>query len=76
MLNQTKQFALVQSTLGIEAGEVERAFDQLARALPLIGCNSAPAAHAAAPRGVRVRTKAAASAEAMAAAMVPSRNAR
>jgi Family of unknown function (DUF6492) len=76
MLNQTKQFALVQSTLGIEAGEVERAFDQLARALPLIGYNSAPAAHAAAPKGVRVRTKAAASAEAMAAAMAPSRNAR
>lgn len=34
MLHQTKQFALVQSTLGIEAVEVERAFDQLVRALP------------------------------------------
>jgi len=34
MLRQTKQFALVQSRLGIEAVEVERAFDQLARALP------------------------------------------
>jgi hypothetical protein len=34
MLGQTKPFALVQSRLGIEAAEVERAFDQLARALP------------------------------------------
>jgi hypothetical protein len=34
MLHQTKQFALVQSRLGIEAVEVERAFDQLTRALP------------------------------------------
>ena len=34
MLHQTKQFALVQSRLGIEAVEVERAFDRLARALP------------------------------------------
>jgi hypothetical protein len=34
MLHQTKQFALVQSRLGIEPVEVERAFDQLARALP------------------------------------------
>jgi hypothetical protein len=33
MLHQTKQFALVQSRLGIEAVEVERAFDQLARAV-------------------------------------------
>ena len=34
MLHQAKPFALVQSRLGIEAVEVERAFDQLARALP------------------------------------------
>jgi hypothetical protein len=34
MLHQSKQFALVQSRLGIEAVEVERAFDQLTRALP------------------------------------------
>jgi len=34
MLHQTKQFALVQSRRGIEAAEVERAFDQLTRALP------------------------------------------
>jgi hypothetical protein len=34
MLDQTKQFALVQSTAGIEAVEVERAFDALSRALP------------------------------------------
>ena len=34
MLHQTKQFALVQSRLGIEAVEVERAFEQLTRALP------------------------------------------
>jgi hypothetical protein len=33
MLDQTKQFALVQSTAGIEAVEVERAFDALSRAL-------------------------------------------
>jgi hypothetical protein len=40
MLRQTKQFALVQSTLGIEVGEVERAFDALSRALPARECNS------------------------------------
>src|ERR1700722_9477275 len=34
MLHQTKQFALVQSRLDIEVAEVERAFDQLTRALP------------------------------------------
>lgn len=34
MLDQTKQFALVQSTSGIEAVEVERAFDALSQALP------------------------------------------
>ena len=34
MLDQTKQFAFVQSTSGIEAVEVERAFDALSRALP------------------------------------------
>lgn len=33
MLHQTKQFALVQSTSGVEAVEVERAFDALSRAL-------------------------------------------
>ena len=37
MLDQTKQFAFVQSTSGIEAVEVERAFDALSRALPRRG---------------------------------------
>ena len=40
MLHQTKQFALVQSTSGIEAVEVERAFDALSRALPPRASNS------------------------------------
>ena len=40
MLHQTKQFALVQSTAGIEAAEVERAFDALSRVLPARACNS------------------------------------
>jgi hypothetical protein len=40
MLDQTKQFALVQSTSGIKAVEVERAFDALSQALPARACNS------------------------------------
>jgi hypothetical protein len=57
MLHQTKQFALVQSTLGIEAVEVERAFDQLAQALPLTGRNSVQAAHPAGPKATAMLSK-------------------
>ena len=58
MLQQPKQFALVQSKLGIEAGEIGRAFDQLAQALPLTVRNSAQAAHTGDPRRRRSSARA------------------